>query len=185
MHTYEYVKHVFLSIFNNEINLESYKTSINVFPVFYEFVLVSICKFLNINDSKDIFLTAHRLNYFLFFLSLLVFFRLMKKRFESSFFALTGITFLILSPRIFAESYYNSRDIFFLCLFIFYSNSLINFLNNKNLKNTLLFSFFTALLLNAKILGLIPIGIFGLLFTFNFLNTKKNTFKIKKRFILL
>ena len=47
VHTYEYVKHIFLSIFNEGINLDLYRSSINEFPVFYEFVLVSICKLLN------------------------------------------------------------------------------------------------------------------------------------------
>ena len=68
VHTYEYVKHIFLSIFNEGINLDLYRSSINEFPVFYEFVLVSICKLLNISDSREIFLTAHYLNFFLFFL---------------------------------------------------------------------------------------------------------------------
>ena len=171
--TYLYVKQVFLSLFDNQIKLTSYRSSLNEFPVFYELFLVFICDLLNINDFNEIFLTAHRVNFLFFFSSLLVFFQLMKKRFENVFAALLGITFLILSPRIFAESFYNSRDIFFMGLFIFYLNSLFNFLNNKNLKNLILFSFFTALLLNAKILGLIPIGLFCLLYIYNFTNTKK------------
>ncbi len=181
VHTYEYVKHIFLSIFNEGINLDFYRSSINEFPVFYEFVLVSICKLLNISVSREIFLTAHYLNFFLFFLSLIVFFRIIKKRFGNSLIALTGVTFFVLSPRIFAESFYNSRDIFFLCLFIFYSNSLINFLYKQNLKNTILFSFFTALLLNAKILGLVPIGLFCLLYTYNYLNTKRKFYRNQKQ----
>ena len=181
VHTYEYVKHIFLSIFNEGINLDFYRSSINEFPVFYEFVLVSICKLLNISVSREIFLTAHYLNFFLFFLSLIVFFRIIKKRFGNSLIALTGVTFFVLSPRIFAESFYNSRDIFFLCLFIFYSNSLINFLHKQNLKNTILFSFFTALLLNAKILGLVPIGLFCLLYTYNYLNTKRKFYRNQKQ----
>ena len=183
-HTFEYVKHIFLSFFNDGINLDFYRSSINEFPVFYEFVLVVICELLNISDFRKIFLTAHYLNFFLFFLSLIVFFKIIKKRFENSFIALIGITFLVLSPRIFAESFYNSRDIFFLCLFIFYSNSLINFLDNQNLKNTILFSFFTALLLNAKILGLIPIGLFCLLYIYNFLNSQKKYYHNQKQIYL-
>ncbi len=182
--TYLYVKQVFLSLFDNQIKLTSYRSSLNEFPVFYELFLVFICDLLNINDFNEIFLTAHRVNFLFFFSSLLVFFQLMKKRFENVFAALLGITFLILSPRIFAESFYNSRDIFFMGLFIFYLNSLFNFLNNKNLKNLILFSFFTALLLNAKILGLIPIGLFCLLYIYNFTNTKKKIYGEKLNIFL-
>ena len=184
VHTYEYVKHFFLSIFNDKINTDLYRSSINEFPVFYEFILVFICKILNFNDSSEIFLTGHYLNFFIFYLTLIVFFKIIKKRFESTFIALIGVTFLILSPRIFAESFYNSRDIFFLCLFIFYSNSLFNFLDDSSFKNIILFSFFTALLLNAKILGLIPIGLFCLLYVFNFSDTKKKYYKNQKQIYL-
>ena len=44
-----------------------------------------------------------------------------------------------------------------------------------------MFSFFTALLLNAKILGLVPIGLFCLLYTYNYLNTKRKFYRNQKQ----
>ncbi len=183
--TFIYVKQFFLSLLNDEIKLSSYRDKLKEFPIVYELLLVFVCKLLKINDFHQIYLTAHKLNFLLFFSSLLIFFKLAKKRFESTFISLLGITFFILSPRIFAESFYNSRDIFFMCLFIFYINSLINFLEIKSFKNILLFSFFTALLINTKILGLLPVGVFCLLYIYNFLNTKKRFLEEKNNLFKL
>ena len=108
-----------------------------------------------------------------------------KNRFGSTQISLLGIIFLILSPRIFAESFYNSRDIFFMCLFIFYLNSLFNYLENKNFNNILLLSFFTALLINAKILGLLPVAVFCLLYVYNFLNTRNRFLEEKNNLLKL
>ena len=181
--TFVYVKQFFLSFFNDEIKLSDYREKLKEFPIVYELFLVSVCKLFKINDFHKIYLTAHKLNFLIFFISLLVFFKFTKKRFGSTQISLLGVIFLILSPRIFAESFYNSRDIFFMCLFVFYLNSLFNYLENKNFNNILLFSFFTALLINAKILGLLPVAVFCLLYVYNFLNTK-NKFLEEKNDLL-
>ena len=181
--TFIYIKQLYLSLFHEDIDLSKYRDSLKEYPIVYELFLVFVCKLLNLNSFQDIYLTAHKINFLFFFSSLFVFFKLIKKRFGNTLIALLGITFLILSPRIFAESFYNSRDIFFMCLFIFYLSSLFNYLNNKNTKNIIIFSFFTALLINAKILGLLPFGIFCALYVYNFINNKKEFFEEKKNII--
>ena len=124
--TFVYIQQFFLSFFNDEIKLSDYREKLKEFPIVYELFLVLVCKLLKINDFQGIYLTAHKLNFLIFFSSLLIFFKFIKKRFESTLISILGISFLILSPRIFAEDFYNSRDIFFMCLFIFYLNSLFN-----------------------------------------------------------
>ncbi len=178
--TYFYIKNLFLSFFDNQIDPSKFRADLNVLPTIYEIFLVLICKVLNITDFRDIYLTAHRINFLLFFSSLIVFFIFCQKIFENHFVSILGITLILLSPRIFAESFYNSRDVFFMCLFIFYLNSMYNFINSKNTKNIIFFSLFTALILNAKILGYIPVLIFVVLYSYNFLNTKEKLFSEKK-----
>ena len=69
-------------------------------------------------------------------------------------------------------------------LFIFYIYFGYILLEKKNIKNIIIFSIFTALLLNTKILGLIPILLF-LFYIYNFLNTSKKISKKKILFIYL
>ena len=58
-------------------------------------------------------------------------------------------------------------------LFIFFSYSAYKFLEKKNYYRLISFSIFTALLINTKILGIIPISLFSLIYIYNFLNTSK------------
>ena len=182
--SYLYAKSVFESFFDSQVDTAKPRAALSMLPTTYELFLISICKLLNINDIKQVYLAAHRINFLLFFLSLIVFFKFIQKRFENKYISFLGVIFFILSPRIFAESFYNSRDIFFMCLFIFYLNSLFNFLNKKNLINIIFFSFFTALLINSRILGLLPVFIFSFIYIYNFLNDKQKFIAERKNIFL-
>ena len=58
--TYLYIKNLFLSLFDNQIEPSKFKNNINVFPTVYELFLVFTCKVLNITDFKDIYLGIFR-----------------------------------------------------------------------------------------------------------------------------
>jgi hypothetical protein len=182
--TYIYAKKLLFSLFYGDTNLLQLKSKLNEHPVIFELLLVVATKLLNINEINKIYLLAHKLNFFIFFLSLVTFYNLIQKRFKKIYFSLLSVVFFLLSPRIFAEAFYNSRDIFFLSIFIFYLNSLISYLDNKNTQNTIFFAFFTALLINSKILGLIPFGLFCIFYIYNFVNTKKKLFKERNNLLL-
>lgn len=184
VNSYEYIKNFFLSFFNSEINLSEYKSRVKEWPIVFELFLVFVCNLFNINQIEEVYLTSHRINFIIFFFSLIFFYKLINKRYENNLISIIAVSFIILSPRIFAESFYNSRDIFFMSLFIFYVYSSYNFLSNKNLLNSAIFAFFTALLINAKILGLIPFAFFCLLYIYNYLNTKKKLIRDFKIFLL-
>ena len=109
----------------------------------------------NIEDSRKYYLVRHFFNFLLFFVSVYFFYLLLKKRYDSWSIAIIGSLFLILSPRIFANSFYNNKDLIFMSLFIIGLYSSINLLDNKNLKNIILFSLISALMINTRILGLI------------------------------
>jgi len=57
-------------------------------------------------------------NFLNFFLAAILFYLFLQKRFRNPLIALTGTLMLVLSPRIFAESFYNCKDILFLSWFL-------------------------------------------------------------------
>jgi hypothetical protein len=129
----------------------------------------------NINDTRQYYLLRHFLNYLIFFFSVYFFFLIIKKRYESNYMAFLGSFFLILSPRIFADSFYNNKDLIFLSLFIISLYYALKFLENANIKNTILFSLTSSLATDIRILGIIlPILIifFYLIKNFKFKNNK-------------
>mgnify|MGYP003729416623 CR=1 FL=1 len=109
----------------------------------------------NINDTRQYYLLRHFLNYLIFFFSVYFFFLIIKKRYESNYMAFLGSFFLILSPRIFADSFYNNKDLIFLSLFIISLYYALKFLENANIKNTILFSLTSSLATDIRILGII------------------------------
>jgi len=114
--------------------------------------------YFGITDSKNYYQMRHFVNFVFFFISVYFFFLLAKKRFNSLFFGLLGASLLVLSPRIFAQSFYNNKDIIFMSLFIIGLFTFINFLNNPSYKNAIFFSIASALAIDIRILGtLLPI----------------------------
>ena len=107
-----------------------------------------------IHDKSDVFLLRHFSNFFLFFISSIFFYRIIKKKFNNCFYGLIGFLILISTPRIFSQSFYNSKDIVFLSFFIIGLYYSIKLLNKFSYKNLLLSLFFCALATNIRILGI-------------------------------
>ena len=118
--------------------------------------------FFNINDSQKYYFIRHYFNHLIFLISNFYFFLLVKERFNNWLYGIFGALFLFLSPRIFAESFYNHKDIIFLSLFIINLYYGIHFLKKPSLRNSILFSFTTALAIDIRIMGIIiaPIIVF-------------------------
>ena len=128
---------------------------------------------LNITDVREYFLLRHFVNFIFFIIASYFFFLLIKERYQSYIFGLVGVVFLILSPRIFAGSFYNNKDLVFLSMYIISLYFAINFLKKNTVKSAVYASLFSALLIDIRILGVIvPIIIFIFHFV-NFFETNK------------
>jgi len=146
--------------------------------ILYEFFVDSF----DLKNSKEIYQYRHLFNFLVFFVGLLFFYFLIYKKYNSYFYALLGCTFLFLTPRLFSESFYNPQDIFFLSLTIINMYTGINFLKNPNFKNTILFSFSSALSIDTRIMGFISFLI--ILFFFFIKLLRSNPFlKANQKFI--
>ena len=171
-----------LNLLNKEIETGSLKNH----PVIFETVLAFISDLLNYNDTEDIYNLSHLLNFTIYTLSLYLFYNIILNRYKSPFLGALAVILIFISPRFFAESFYNSRDVFFFSIFIFFLYVVQKLINENNIKNLIILGFSSALLINAKILGIIPVIIFILFYSFYIFDDKKNTFKnLKTIFIIL
>jgi len=156
---------------------EFYLFEDRVYGAIFELPVVAIEILLNIKDSQDIYFYRHLMNFIFFFVSVLFFFKLLNKIFNNQIYSLIGCLILITCPRIFAQSFYNSKDIIFLSLFIianYYGYSII--LKNK-IKNLFLFCFFSACLINLRVIGgIVPLTII-LIMLFNDIINKVSVLK--------
>jgi hypothetical protein len=133
-------------------NIQEYKEQGN--GVVFEMPLAFIEIFFGIKNIRDIYLIRHLSTFIIFFISLIYFFLILKKRFKSYIFGMLGVFFLLISPRIFAQSFYNSKDIVFMSLNIINLYYGIKYLEKSNFKNGLMFSIFTGLSVGTRLLGI-------------------------------
>lgn len=132
---------------------------------FFETILVFLEKDLRLtNNLRAVYLMRHIVTFLMFYLGVIFFYKLCNIIFRGWQTALLGCMFLILSPRIFADAFYNSKDIPCLSLFILSTYTLINYLNNKTFVNALIHALASAILIDIRIVGFI-IPFLTLLFT--------------------
>ncbi len=130
--------------------------------------------FFQIDDSKNYYHLRHFLNFLIFFISSIFFFKLLLNRFSNRYISIMGTLFYILSPRIYGNSFYNNKDIIFLSLLTIALYFCFKVLDKKNLKNLLIFSLFGAIFTCSRILGIFLIISFLIFYLLSPLYNKKN-----------
>jgi hypothetical protein len=121
-------------------------------PVF-ELFLVTIEKFFHVNKVREVFLLRHFINYCVFYLGALFFYLLSKKLFNRRLYGVLAVLGLLLCPRIFAHSFFNSKDLPFLAFFIIAIYTLFCFLEKKNIGCAVGHALACALVADIRVLG--------------------------------
>jgi len=121
---------------------------------FFEIVLASTGEILRIEDSRNLYLLRHYLTFIVFWISVIFLYLTILHVFKNKWLGLLGCAFLILSPRIFAHSFYNSKDIAFMSFCIFGIYTQTRFLNKKNYINAVLHALCCGLLIDIRIVGI-------------------------------
>ena len=133
----------------------------------------------NVKDLNKIYLFRHYTNHFIFLISLVYFFKLANNRYADWKMGLIGIIFIFISPRIFAHSFFNYKDILFLSFTIINLYYGTCFLKKSNFRNIILFSISAAFATNIRVIGLmIPIVILFVYYIDYLRNNKKNLLNI-------
>ena len=150
------------------------------YGVIFELLLVIIEKALNLDNSKLIYLTRHYLTSFTFFIGC-IFFYLTLRKFFSKKISLLGTLIFLSHPRIFAHSFYNSKDIVFLVFFCISNFFLINFFFKQNLKNIIFLSISISLAICVRPMAII----IPFLFIFFYIMQNLDKKNLKKIFLLI
>lgn len=96
-----------------------------------------LVQILGIRDEAKIYYFRHFLIFNLFFGALLAVFALVKGRYQSTGMGLLAVLFLVLSPRIASEAFYNDKDIVFMSLCAIATFTLIRFIRTPSIKTAL------------------------------------------------
>ena len=166
-------------MFNKNISLPSEDHGNNDHGPFIEMVLYESEKRLNLKDVQEIYLMRHFFSFVIFYVSIIFFYLLCKGYFKNWKMGLLGSIFLVLSPIIFGNSFYNTKDLGFLSLFIISVYTLTKFLEKRSFSRSFFHALACAIATDVRIIGiLIPVVT---LFILIFENTSiKSVNKIKK-----
>jgi hypothetical protein len=175
------LKYVF-SFFS--INIDSYEFLKNVpdlqiyfdrdYGAFFETINVLIIEyFLNINNISEVFYARHLLNYFLFVISIFVFYLIILEIFKNNFFAFFSALTLFSTPRIFANSFYNSKDLAFMSFFIILIYFSLKFIKKQNISNTIVLAFVGAVAINTRVVAIyVPLLVYFFIFLESIIENK-------------
>ena len=110
---------------------------------------------LKFEDVKDYFYFRHLINFFIFYLSGVLFFIILKMRIKINLICFIGFAIYLLSPRIYGNSFFDSKDLFFLSVFTITTFFYFNYERKKSFLNLLIFSLFCAISTSSRIIGLV------------------------------
>lgn len=105
--------------------------------------------------EREIYLGRHLLTFLFFFAGVLAVYRMAERRFSDWRIGLLAATLLILSPKIFADAFYNSKDLVFLSVFAIAMNTCIGFLLNPNWRTATIHGLACALAIDTRLMAVI------------------------------
>jgi hypothetical protein len=141
------------------------------YPPLFEVVLYWLAP---TGDSNFIYLRRHQVTFAFFAFSVFIFFLMGRKIFKDWKIGLIGALFLIISPRIFASSFYNSKDIPFLSAYVIAMYTMILALEKKNILTVILHSIATGVACSIRTPGFIIIPITFFFWLFDLVLSKAN-----------
>lgn len=125
------------------------------YGVVFDLPVFALERALQINSSREQYLLRHLLTFIVYWLGLISFFVLLVRSFASYSLGFIGVLMLFLSPRIFADSFYNNKDIVLMALGMMCSLSMFNFIRKTTFLNCTIHALFTALTIDTRIVGLV------------------------------
>lgn len=122
-------------------------------PVF-EISAIVLSYVLTDHDSRSYYLVRHLLVFSVFVCGVWVLYQLGKRRFHDWRWGLLGAALLVVSPRFFAEAFYNGKDIVYMSFFALAMLTLLRLLARPTMRRAVLHGLATALVVDVRVHGL-------------------------------
>ena len=157
-----------------QIKFEEYPD--RIYGVLFTAPAVYLEGLLNIGangDMGEIYRFRHLLNFIVVYLGTIAVYLLAARRFSDWRWGLLCSLMLILSPRFFAESFYNSKDLVLMAFFAIAMNGAIAFILSPKRKLAILAGFTAAICIDIRIAGIILPAITLLLIFLKYFHNKQ------------
>ncbi|MES2132691.1 MAG: glycosyltransferase family 39 protein [Bacteroidota bacterium] len=151
----------------------------------FEFVLVLIEKIGNMTSSRSLYIMRHTVTHLFFLISALCFYKLIFLLYNKRSLAILGFLFLVITPTIYGHSFFNSKDVPFLSLFIicFYQFALA--FKDKKWYQFIWLGLFSCLLMNIRIMGILFVVFVLFFLLLDLYSFRKEKGSVKKHLLFL
>ena len=134
------------------------------YPVGFTVPAILFEKALHLNDERHVFYFRHLLTFLICFFGVFSVFKIAERRFGDWRVGILAAAFLILSPRFFAESFYNSKDLVLMSWFAIVLNSMIALILKPTWGRLFLHSLASAMAIDIRLMAIVfPIATLCLL----------------------
>lgn len=149
----------------------------------FEMFLYIIEKTFSLTNNRDIYYCRHLVSNLVFILSAFYFYKLIYLIYKNKVLATLGFLMLVLHPTIYGHSFFNSKDVPFLSMFVicFYQFA-VAFRDKKHLQFVWL-ALFTSFLINIRIMGILFLSFVIFFLVLDFVIYRKDKQAIKKQLI--
>lgn len=122
---------------------------------FFETILSALEAGLGLQDARSILLMRHLATFLVYWLGTLAFYSLLRIRFGDRRLALAGVALLVLTPRLFAHSFYNSKDSVLSALFMIGMLTMLSFARRQTPATLVLHALVCAAAVGIRVVGLL------------------------------
>ena len=126
-----------------------------IYGVAFEAPAVALEIMLGVGDKKNVFMFRHLLTFLVALAGIYAVQRMAERRFSDWRIGLLAALFLVLTPRLFAESFYNSKDVVFMAFYAIAMNTTIAFVLKPRLKIAFLHALASAVAIDVRIMAVI------------------------------
>ncbi len=109
---------------------------------------------LKIDEPLYFYQLRHILVFLYFFMGLIFFYKILFRRFKTDTIALLGVILLFITPRIFGDSFQNTKDIIFLTFVIISTYFFFESIDKEKYRSLILFSIFSAIATSVRMFGI-------------------------------
>ena len=129
------------------------------YGVAFELPAELLIKIFQIESSANAYYFRHALTFLVFLGGVCAVYALAKKRYSDWRWGLVAAAFLVFSPRIFGDAFYNDKDLVFMSLFVIGIYTLINLINSPSIKTAVLHALACTIAIDSRIMAsIIPLA---------------------------
>jgi hypothetical protein len=133
------------------------------YGVVFEAPAFALENIFKLRDSRHIYMFRHFLTFLVFLGGVCAVYKLSRRRFSDWRIGLLSALFLVLTPRLFADGFYNSKDTVFMAVFAAAMNTTISFVLQPRIKTALIHALATAVAIDVRIMGIVLVAVSVLL----------------------